>query len=747
MRRGQWRWCCAVAGAVALATVVVSLSAGTHQAAPEPGNRWGVRFADTILATWPDPATIDPAKNGWEYNTGIVLFGMSKMYESTHDQRYLHYIRRWVDGYVNEQGVLGWDQTRTHNLDYIQPGMLILFLYEQTGEQKYKTAAKTVRDAFEKIPKNAAGGFWHKGIYPNEMWIDGIYMGEPFLVRYGKLFNDAEFGNNMAVFQATLAAEHCLDKDTGLLYHAWDQDRNAAWADPKTGRSPVIWGRGMGWYVMALVDILEMLPAAHPGYPRLHDLLKRNIAGLARVQDPKSGLWFQVLDKPSTPGNWLEHSSSGMFVYAIRKAIRLRLVEPSYLSVAEKAWKGLQATFEQDANGRPVFTGAVQGMSVQTSVAGYLAIPRLKNSTHGLMAIQIAASEMERDGAAPRAAGAPSTTPPRAFADWPAGSSPAEVGTRVAENFAARPFQRPAAFIIYPEVCTWYGSLTLARLTANKDLQQRLVRKFDPLLTSEGSKNISPNAHVDYRVFGTVPLEIFIQTKDPRFLELGRSFADKQWETTTPDGITTEARYWIDDMFMITAVQVQAYRATDDPKYIDRAAQSMVAYLDKLQQPNGLFFHAPDSPFYWSRGNGWMAAGAAELLRSLPVAHAARPRILEGYRKMMATLLTLQGEDGLWRQLLDHPEAWPETSGTGMFASAMVTGVKNGWLEAATYGPAARRAWLGLVKYIDADGNIGNVCAGTNKGTSVQYYLDRPRNVGDLHGQAPVLWTASALMR
>ncbi len=331
--------------------------------------------------------------------------------------------------------------------------------------------------------------------------------------------------------------------------------------------------------------------------------------------------------------------------------------------------------------------------------------------------------------------------------DWPDGASPAEIGRRVAENFAARAFERPTGFIIYPEVCAWYGSLAVARLAGDKDLQARLVRKFDPLWTPDGAKHISPQAHVDFRVFGVVPLEIYIQTKDRRFLDLGRGLADRQWDTTTPDGITTEARYWIDDMFMITAVQVQAFRATGDAKYLDRAALAMVAYLDKLQQPNGLFFHAPDSQFYWSRGNGWMAAGSAELLRSLPPSHPARPRILEGYRKMMASLLAMQGEDGLWRQLLDHPEAWPETSGTGMFAFAMVTGVKNGWLDAAVYGPAARKAWLGLVKYINADGNIGNVCAGTNKGTSVQYYLDRPRNVGDLHGQAPVLWTAAALLR
>ena len=182
----------------------------------------------------------------------------------------------------------------------------------------------------------------------------------------------------------------------------------------------------------------------------------------------------------------------------------------------------------------------------------------------------------------------------------------------------------------------------------------------------------------------------------------------------------------------------------------------MAAYLDKLQQPNGLFYHAPDSPFFWGRGNGWFAAGMAELLRSMPKNYPKRARILEGYRKMMASLLKYQGDDGLWRQLVDHPEAWAETSGTGMFTFAMVTGVKNGWLDEKTYGPAARRAWLGLVKYIDEKSNVREVCVGTNKAaqevgpdiqTQLKYYLARPRNVGDLHGQAPVLWTASALMR
>ena len=346
------------------------------------------------------------------------------------------------------------------------------------------------------------------------------------------------------------------------------------------------------------------------------------------------------------------------------------------------------------------------------------------------------------------------------FDRWPAGASPREVGKRVAENFLARKLDFETnprrQYVIYPEVCAWYGSLTVAQLTRDRALRARLVEKFNYLLTPEGSKRISPNAHVDYSVFGAVPLEIYMQTKDRRYFDLGIRFADKQWEKTTPDGITAEARYWVDDMYMISAIQTQAFRATGKRVYLDRAALATAAYLDKLQQPNGLFHHAPDSPFYWGRGNGWYAAGMTELLRSLPAKHPRRARILEGYRKMMASLLKFQGEDGLWRQLVDRPESYAETSGTGMFAFAMITGVKNGWLDAKSYGPAARRAWLGLVKHLDAAANVREVCIGTDKAfqavgpdldKQLKFYLERPTRTGDLHGQAPLLWSASALMR
>jgi rhamnogalacturonyl hydrolase YesR len=228
---------------------------------------------------------------------------------------------------------------------------------------------------------------------------------------------------------------------------------------------------------------------------------------------------------------------------------------------------------------------------------------------------------------------------------------------------------------------------------------------------------------------------------------MGLTFADAQWDNPLPDGLTRQTRWWIDDMYMITALQLAAWRATGDEKYRERAALEMAAYLRKLQQPNGLFYHAPDVKHFWGRGDGWVAVGMADMLSALPAKHRLRKPILVAYRKMMATLLAHQADTGMWRQLIDNPQSWPETSATAMFTYAYVTGVKNGWLDEAMYGPAARKAWIALVGYLTEEGLLREVCVGTGKRDSVQYYLDRPRAVGDTHGQAPMMWTATALLR
>jgi rhamnogalacturonyl hydrolase YesR len=348
---------------------------------------------------------------------------------------------------------------------------------------------------------------------------------------------------------------------------------------------------------------------------------------------------------------------------------------------------------------------------------------------------------------------------------WPAGHSAQEIGKALAEKFAAMPLQGSGS-INYPEVCTWYGALTFARLTHDDALRDKLIARFAPLLSGGVAGPRFPTRHhVDSSMFGVVPLELSIQTHDqpssnPEYLAMGLALADRQWAVepgidypgavvSAPNlnGLSPETRYWVDDMYMLTMLQLEAYRATADRKYLDRDAREMVSYLDKLQQPNGLFFHAPDVPFFWGRGDGWFAAGMAEMLRSLPADHPDRPRILAGYKLMMAALLNYQGADGMWRQLIDHSEAWPETSSSAMFSFAMITGVKHGWLDAPTYAPAARKAWIAVTGYIDQNYDVTQVCEGTNKLNSLDYYLARKRRTGDLHGQAPILWAASALLR
>ncbi|MDR1810858.1 MAG: glycoside hydrolase family 88 protein [Prevotella sp.] len=350
---------------------------------------------------------------------------------------------------------------------------------------------------------------------------------------------------------------------------------------------------------------------------------------------------------------------------------------------------------------------------------------------------------------------------PKEFTGFPKGSDPETIGQRLIQrylvvsdnNFGTK---RP---LDYPKVCSWFGALRFADVTKDKTLLRQLEERFFPLLGPRKESMQTPN-HVDNSVFGIVPLKLYMLTGNELYYYIGMDFADRQWlvpdnprpenvekyKALSSKGLTWQTRFWIDDMYMITSVQSQAYAASKDVKYINRAAYEMTVYLDSIQQPNGLFLHEKTAPFFWARGNGWMAAGMADLLKYLPENNPDRPRIMQEYRKMMATMKSYRNSEGIWNQLINEPDAWPETSGSAMFTYAMITGVKKGWLDAAEYAPVARQAWLSLLTYLNDDGNLREVCIGTNIGFTKEYYMQRPRPVGDLHGQAALLWCVDALL-
>jgi len=295
----------------------------------------------------------------------------------------------------------------------------------------------------------------------------------------------------------------------------------------------------------------------------------------------------------------------------------------------------------------------------------------------------------------------------------------------------------------YAEACAGYGAIKLAALLEDKETIHKLTQRYARVIHD----NITNTSnHVDANVYGILPLELFIHNKEERFLKQGIELADEQWKNPWPDGLSSQTRYWIDDVYMISCLQVQAYRSTGKMIYLERAALEAHSYIQKLQQPNGLFHHGVNAPFFWGRGNGWVAAGLAELLSVLPENNPHYSSISIGYKKMMKTLVDSQAEDGMWHQLIDNKDSFKETSSTAMFGFAFAVGVKKGILPAEPYRNACIKAWNALTKYIDQDGKVSEVCIGTGQSNDMNYYLTRPRIVGDLHGQAPILWFAYSML-
>jgi unsaturated rhamnogalacturonyl hydrolase len=291
----------------------------------------------------------------------------------------------------------------------------------------------------------------------------------------------------------------------------------------------------------------------------------------------------------------------------------------------------------------------------------------------------------------------------------------------------------------YAEVFAAVASLKTAEILNDKGLQDSIINRYKELL-DVNSRLISERSHVDHNVQAVLPFAIFKLTGKEEFKELGLKYANSQWDETDADGLTTQARWWIDDMYMIGMLQLSAFRATGNKIYLQRTSKILATYLTKLQQPNGLFLHGPGAPFYWCRGNGWVASILGEALTDIPSTDSNYKLILNAYKKMMNTLVKYQSTNGMWRQLIDYKYSWAESSGTAMFAFSMTRGVDLGLLKKRKYKVSANKAFDAVMAQVNRAGEIREVCVGTNKMPDRDFYLERPRVVGDFHGQAPLLW-------
>lgn len=303
----------------------------------------GIWFADSEMKRFPQAWQLDHGKRLYfGYAQGVGCQAMLEVWRETNDRKYLDYVIEWADTIINDKGDIHLYKVETYNIDYINPGKVLFEVYKQTGNEKYKLAMDKLVAQMKMHPRTLEGAFWHKLIYQHQIWLDGLYMGSPFLAEYAVTFNQSEWIDDV-VNQFLVCAKHTYDAGTGLYYHAWDESKKQRWANKETGQSPNFWGRSIGWWFMALVDVLDFIPQDHPERPELIKMIQGLAKTLPKYQD-KTGLWYQVLDKGDREGNYLEASASSMFMYAYAKAVNQQYIDKSYRKIAEKAYDGLMKT-------------------------------------------------------------------------------------------------------------------------------------------------------------------------------------------------------------------------------------------------------------------------------------------------------------------------------------------------------------------------------------------------------------------
>lgn len=361
------------------------------------------RMTATAMRLWPDSFLLENDKQAkWRYDQGVILKGVEGVWMATANGKWFNYLQKSMDFYIQEDGAIRGYKPDEYNIDHINNGKILLTLFKVTGKEKYRKAADKLRAQLLTHPRTSEGGFWHKKIYPSQMWLDGLFMAQPFYAEYAKTFGEDTTFNDIAR-QFILMEKHARDAKTGLLYHGWDESREQQWANKQTGVSPHFWARSLGWYGMALVDALDYFPAQHPQRAKLIAILHRLAVAVVKVQDPVSGVWYDIPDLPKQKGNYLEASASCMLAYTLAKGVRMGYLPASFNAKAIKAYAGIQKQFIQvAADGTVALAGtvAVSGLGGKPyrdgSFAYYMSEPVIVNDPKGIGAFILCAVEMEK---------------------------------------------------------------------------------------------------------------------------------------------------------------------------------------------------------------------------------------------------------------------------------------------------------------------------------------------------------------
>jgi unsaturated rhamnogalacturonyl hydrolase len=329
--------------------LVILSATGLHAAEPAVSARfngatplqWSVRMADSEIARRVDSLSW---RNGgtakWDYTTGLFTLALLKLNESAPDGRYVAFATNAIGSFISEKGSIRGYKVEEYQLDALNSGRSALALWRLTQDERYEKCAALLRKQLDMQPRTGDGGFWHKQRYTNQMWLDGLYMEAPFYAERAKHFNTPKDFDDVAK-QFQLVDQHLYDAKSGLFYHGWDSAKVQAWANPATGASSNFWGRAVGWYAMACVDVLDFLPTNHPARKEIIAELKKASDGIVKWQDADSGLWWQVMDQGNRKGNYLESTASAMFVYAMARGVNRGYLSRDYLPAISKGYKGI----------------------------------------------------------------------------------------------------------------------------------------------------------------------------------------------------------------------------------------------------------------------------------------------------------------------------------------------------------------------------------------------------------------------